>query len=153
MTASIVKNDQRVADNDIMSYGNYVGGKNLTGEEWIYALSPRALLDDSFASLALKRGLERGEITASQAPPGVVVGRVAVADSAMVAATATAAAAAMHHTCCAPYSSAASRANCGNAGTLQQLRPRPQEKHRHLAIGMISPVDFEDLPTQAAQAT
>jgi hypothetical protein len=28
--------------------------------------------------------------------------------------------------CRAPYSAAASRANCGNAGTLQQLRPRTQ---------------------------
>ena len=94
MTVSIVKSDQHVADNDIVSYGNYVGGKNLVGEEWIYALSPRALLDDSFASLALKRGLERGVINASDAPPGVVVGRVAVADNAMIAAAATAAAAA-----------------------------------------------------------
>jgi succinate-semialdehyde dehydrogenase/glutarate-semialdehyde dehydrogenase len=94
MTVGIVKSDQRVADNEIVSYGNYVGGKNIVGEEWIYALSPRALLDDSFASLALKRGLERGVINASDAPPSVIVGRVAVADNAMIAAAATAAAAA-----------------------------------------------------------
>ena len=94
MTLSIVKSDSRVADDDIVSYGNYIGGRNVVGDEWIYALSPRAVLDDSFASLALKRKLEQGDITPAEAPPGVVVGRVAVADNAMISAAMTAAAAA-----------------------------------------------------------
>jgi hypothetical protein len=48
----------------------------------------------------------------------------------------------LHHTCCAPYSSAASRANCGNAGALQQLRPRPQENRQHSALGCQTPVHY-----------
>ena len=94
MTLSIVKSDSRIADNDIVSYGNYIGGRSVVGDEWIYALSPRAVLDDAFASLALKRKLEQGDITLAEAPPGVVVGRVAVADDAMISAAMTAAAAA-----------------------------------------------------------
>ena len=93
MTLSIVKSDSRIADNDIVSYGNYIGGRSVVGDEWIYALSPRAVLDDAFASLALKRKLEQGDITLAEAPPGVVVGRVAVADDAMISAAMTAAAA------------------------------------------------------------
>ena len=60
-------------------------------DEWVLVLSPCALLDDSFASLALKRRLEHGDIVASDAPSGIVVGRVALADNAMIAAAAAAA--------------------------------------------------------------
>jgi succinate-semialdehyde dehydrogenase/glutarate-semialdehyde dehydrogenase len=92
MTQSIVKRDSRVAESDIVSYGNYIGGRNVAGDEWIYALSPRAVLDDAFTSLTLKRKLEQGDITAAEAPPGVVIGRVAVADDAAISAAMTAAA-------------------------------------------------------------
>jgi hypothetical protein len=46
----------------------------------------------------------------------------------------------LHHTCCAPYSSVASRANCGNTRKLQQLKPRPQEKRPHRALGRTTPI-------------
>ena len=74
MTLSIVKSESRVADNDIVSYGNYIGGRNVVGDEWICALSPR-VLDDAFASLALKRKLEQGDITpAGRCPASSSVG-------------------------------------------------------------------------------
>ncbi|WP_316525462.1 aldehyde dehydrogenase family protein [Kitasatospora brasiliensis] len=46
----------------------------------MYALSARTVLDDSFASLTLKRKLEAGSIPLDEVPEGVVVGRVAVAE-------------------------------------------------------------------------
>jgi len=53
----------------------------------------------------------------------------------------------LHHTCCAPYSSAASRANCGNAGPLQQLGPRTPENRRHRALRRRTPIQaFNDRP-------
>ena len=48
----------------------------------------------------------------------------------------------LHHTCCAPYSSTTSRANCGNAGTLQQLRPGPPENRRHSSLGYQPPAGY-----------
>ncbi|WP_440901954.1 aldehyde dehydrogenase family protein, partial [Actinosynnema sp.] len=51
----------------------------------MYALSARAVLDDSFASLTLKRKLESGKLQLADAPPDVVVGRVAVATGETVA--------------------------------------------------------------------
>ena len=47
---------------------------------WVYALSARAVLNDSFASLTLKRGLEAGRVSPADVPPGVLVGRVSVAE-------------------------------------------------------------------------
>lgn len=64
----------------VHSLSNYVDGEDVGGDRWVYTLSPRAVLDDSFATLKLKRRLERGEVALSEAPPGVVVGRVAMAD-------------------------------------------------------------------------
>jgi hypothetical protein len=58
----------------------------------------------------------------------------------------------LHNTCCAQYRLTNSRKTCTNAGDLQQFRTGPQENRRHRAIGMISPVDFEDRLTQTAQA-
>lgn len=48
--------------------------------QWVYVLSPHAVLDDSFASIRLKRKLESGGLSPAEAPEGVIVGRVAVAE-------------------------------------------------------------------------
>lgn len=69
----------------IPSLGSYVRGKDVESGQWVYALSARTVLDDSFASLTLKRKLEAGTIPLADVPPGVVVGRVAVAEKETVA--------------------------------------------------------------------
>ncbi|MFD1660495.1 aldehyde dehydrogenase family protein [Streptomyces caeni] len=56
-----------------------MGGKLLESGEWVYSLSADALLDDVFASLRLKRNLERGKVSPDDVA-GVVIGRVAKAD-------------------------------------------------------------------------
>lgn len=66
--------------NPIPSLGSFVRGKDTESGKWVYAISPRAVLDDSFASLRLKRRLESGAISLDEVPPGVVVGRVSLAD-------------------------------------------------------------------------
>lgn len=67
-------------DHRIPSLGSFVRGKDVESGKWVYALSPRAVLDDSFASLTLKRRLESGAVSPDDVPPGVVVGRVALAE-------------------------------------------------------------------------
>ncbi|MFE3325701.1 aldehyde dehydrogenase family protein [Streptomyces sp. NPDC059176] len=64
----------------IPSLSSYVRGKDVESGQWVYVLSARAVLDDSFASLSLKRKLESGTLSPADAPEGVVVGRVAVAE-------------------------------------------------------------------------
>ncbi|MEU7103900.1 aldehyde dehydrogenase [Streptomyces sp. NPDC046215] len=59
---------------------SYVRGKDVESGQWVYVLSARAVLDDSFASLSLKRKLESGRISPDEVPAGVIAGRVAVAD-------------------------------------------------------------------------
>ncbi|WP_425508422.1 aldehyde dehydrogenase family protein [Streptomyces roseirectus] len=65
------------------TYLSYVDGKNIPSTEWIYVLDAAALLDDAFASLTLKRKLERGRWPADRAAgstlPATIVGRVAKA--------------------------------------------------------------------------
>jgi acyl-CoA reductase-like NAD-dependent aldehyde dehydrogenase len=67
-------------DHRIPSLGSFVRGKDVDSSRWVYTLSSRAVLDDSFASLTLKRRLESGAISPDEVPPGVVVGRVALAE-------------------------------------------------------------------------
>ncbi|MFI5778084.1 aldehyde dehydrogenase family protein [Nocardia sp. NPDC051570] len=74
------------------TYGSYVGGEDIGGSSWVHVLSARAIFEDSFASLRLKRDLDRGAVALSSVPPGVVVGRVAVADETTAARALTAAA-------------------------------------------------------------
>lgn len=62
------------------SLRSFVRGKDVESDQWVYVLSPQAVLDDSFASLTLKRRLEAGKAAPADCPDGVVVGRVAVAD-------------------------------------------------------------------------
>lgn len=79
---------------EIYSYRSYVGGKDVDGKGWVHVLSTRALLDDAFASMSLKRALDRGDLDFSAAVPGVILGRVAVADTQSVEGALEAAAAA-----------------------------------------------------------
>lgn len=79
---------------EVLTYGSYVGGKDIHGDSWVHVLSARAIFEDSFASLRLKRDLDRGAVTLSSVEPGAVVGRVAIADEATAALALTSAAAA-----------------------------------------------------------
>ncbi len=65
---------------EVPSLGSFVRGKDVESGQWVYSLSTRAVLDDSFASLTLKRKLEAGRISLADVPAGVVIGRVAVAE-------------------------------------------------------------------------
>jgi hypothetical protein len=94
-----------------------------------YTLCGRArYLDDSFASLALKRRLERGDITASEAPAG----RVAVADNAMISAAVTAAAEWRSDTDLGSgrgLAVAGTRRNSGNADAIRPRRRGPRARN------------------------
>ena len=74
-----------VEGHQLPSLGSFVRGKDVESGSWVYALSARAVLDDSFASLTLKRGLEAGRVSPADVPPGVLVGRVSVAEKDMAA--------------------------------------------------------------------
>nr|WP_223279776.1 aldehyde dehydrogenase [Streptomyces sp. SDr-06] len=65
------------------SYGSYVAGRSVPGEEWVYVVDAAALLDDAFTSLTLKRKLEKGW-TPIGPLPDCVVARVAKASAATV---------------------------------------------------------------------
>lgn len=65
----------------IRTYRSYVGAKDLDGDGWVYVVSPRAVLDDAFTTLSTKRHLECGAMDPKDAPSGVVVARVALADA------------------------------------------------------------------------
>ncbi|WP_223283937.1 aldehyde dehydrogenase family protein [Streptomyces sp. FBKL.4005] len=68
----------------IPSLSSYVRGKDIESGRWVYVLSARAVLEDSFASLTLKRRLESGRVSPDEVPEGVIAGRVALADEATV---------------------------------------------------------------------
>lgn len=70
---------------EIQSYGSFVRGKDIDSAQWVYAFSARAVLDDAFATLTLKRKLESGRLPPAEAPAGLIVGRVAVADEETIA--------------------------------------------------------------------
>lgn len=75
----------------LRTYRSYIGGKDVDGDGWVYVVDARALLDDAFASLTLKRKLENGRIGTDNLPPSIVA-RVARADRSAVAAALDAAA-------------------------------------------------------------
>ncbi|WP_433520503.1 aldehyde dehydrogenase family protein [Nocardia pseudovaccinii] len=82
MTAGTIRSASSSVNGDgIITYGSYVGGKDVPSDQWVHVLGARAVLDDSFANLALKRKLDRGDTTLSEAATNAVVGRVAVADA------------------------------------------------------------------------
>ncbi|MET9254324.1 aldehyde dehydrogenase [Streptomyces sp. NPDC048182] len=68
----------------LREYRSYVNGECLDGGAWVYVVGAQALLDDAFASLTLKRKLERG-IEDPVRLPASIVGRVAKADRGTVA--------------------------------------------------------------------
>lgn len=61
-----------------LTYSSHVGGRDIDSGRYVYTVSTRAVLDDVFGSLTLKRRLEQGS---EEAPDGSVVGRCAVADA------------------------------------------------------------------------
>lgn len=81
----------------VITCGNYVDGKDVETGKWVHAMAPRALMDDSFSVLRLKRELDRGDLSledAERVQPGLVVGRVSLADDETIHAALSAAAAA-----------------------------------------------------------
>ena len=85
----------------LRTYYSYVDGKRIESSEWVYILSPDALLDDVFSSLRLKRNLERGKIPADKIPDSVI-GRVAKADRDTIEQALKAAAMAVPEWCAVP---------------------------------------------------
>ncbi|MGL5442192.1 MAG: aldehyde dehydrogenase family protein, partial [[Mycobacterium] stephanolepidis] len=60
----------------LLSFGSFVGGKEVASDSWYYVVDPRNVLDDSFAALSLKRRLDTGEQPYTPDLEGIV-GRVA----------------------------------------------------------------------------
>src|SRR3954469_1516051 len=75
------------------SYQSYIGGKDLPGIGWVYTVTARALLEDVFTAVKLKRTLEQDPLSTAREHP-YVVGRCAVAGPEQVDAAVAAAAAA-----------------------------------------------------------
>jgi acyl-CoA reductase-like NAD-dependent aldehyde dehydrogenase len=75
----------------LRTYHSFVGGQDISSGSWVYVVSGAALLTDAFASLSLKRRLERGQAPGTDLPPAIV-GRVGRADTAIVRAALRAAA-------------------------------------------------------------
>ena len=64
----------------LVSYGSYIGGREVAGNSWVCVADPRAMFDDSFATLTLKRSLDAGDQPYADGLPGIV-GRVAAGTS------------------------------------------------------------------------
>ena len=64
----------------LRSYRSYINGADADGGDWVYVVSARALLDDAFATLRVKRRLERDGWRGEDLPGGIVA-RVAKADA------------------------------------------------------------------------
>lgn len=79
----------------VITCGNYVGGKDVETDKWVHVMSPRVVMDDSFTVLRLKRELDRGDLSledVERMQPGLVVGRVSLADDETIQAALIAAA-------------------------------------------------------------
>ena len=64
----------------LVSYGSYIGGREVAGSNWVYVADPRVMLDDAFTTLTLKRNLDSGDQPYTDGLPGIV-GRVAAGTS------------------------------------------------------------------------
>ncbi|MGH4030308.1 aldehyde dehydrogenase family protein [Actinomycetota bacterium Odt1-20B] len=62
------------------TYGSYVRGGSVPGEQWVYVVDAAALLDDAYTPLTLKRKLDKGQIPREPLPASIV-GRVARAST------------------------------------------------------------------------
>ncbi|MFX4293292.1 aldehyde dehydrogenase family protein [Streptomyces bohaiensis] len=93
MTPTSTEEPTEASSSGITTYLSLVGGETVPGEEWVYVVDSDALLDNAFATLSLKRKLERGKVSAKNLPP-TIVGRVARADRATTERALAAAAAA-----------------------------------------------------------
>jgi acyl-CoA reductase-like NAD-dependent aldehyde dehydrogenase len=111
-----------------LTYVSHIGGRDIDSGRYVYTVSTRAILDDVFASLTLKRRLERGGPDA--ASPESVVGRCAVADAETTAAALEAAAAA------APLWAATPLATRMRLGRL--IRERIRANHEELVDVLVA---------------
>lgn len=66
-------------DGPVPTYPSYVGGREIESDSYVYTVTTSSVLADVFASLTLKRRLERGSADVREAAD-FVVGRCAVAD-------------------------------------------------------------------------
>src|SRR5690349_5128485 len=103
----------------VPTYPSWAGGREIDSGRYVYTVSTRALLDDVFAALTLKRRLEQGRGT----PTGAVVGRCAVADRETVLAALDGAAAAAKEWAAVPLTT---RMRLG-AGIRERLRTHHAE--------------------------
>ena len=63
-----------------LTYSSHIGGREIDSGRYVYTVSTRAVLDDVFASMSLKRRLEQGGDLPPGLPAGSVVGRCSLAD-------------------------------------------------------------------------
>ncbi|MEU7137877.1 aldehyde dehydrogenase [Nocardia sp. NPDC046473] len=104
MTTDALANAIESPSTKMYSYGSYIAGKNIESGQWVHVLAARPMLDDSFASLTLKRRLDSGELSLPDLDTDIVPGRVAVADAENISAALTHAAAAAREWRTAPIS-------------------------------------------------
>ncbi|MGK8520159.1 aldehyde dehydrogenase family protein [Nocardia asteroides] len=104
MTADALENAIVSPSQKTYSYGSYVAGKNVYSDQWVHVIEPRPMLDDSFASLSLKRRLDSGELSLPDVDTDIVVGRVSIASPETVAEALEQAAAAAREWRAAPLS-------------------------------------------------
>ncbi|GHG49109.1 aldehyde dehydrogenase family protein [Streptomyces griseocarneus] len=92
-TAAAAKDAEGERDSTFRSYPLYIGGKDVEGDDWVYTVSGRSLLEDVFTSVSLKRALEKDPDSEAAGHP-YVVGRCAIAGDAAIDLASEAAAAA-----------------------------------------------------------
>lgn len=109
------------------TYPSYVGGVDVDSGKYLYTVTTQAILTDVFASLTLKRRLEKGLEDATTAD---VVGRVSAADAETIDAATQAAAAA------APVWAAAPLATRMRLGRL--IRDRVRDRHAELVDVLVA---------------
>ncbi|WP_420824695.1 aldehyde dehydrogenase family protein [Streptomyces spiramenti] len=81
MTPTSTEGPAERPSSGISTYLSLVGGEAVPSDEWVYVIDSDSLLDNAFATLSLKRRLERGTVPATDLPPAIVA-RVARADRA-----------------------------------------------------------------------
>lgn len=106
----------------VRSYDNYIAGRDVGGVGWVYTVSARALLEDVFTAVSVKRTLEQNPESPAALHP-CVVGRCAVASGADIDAAVEAAAAAAREWANVPLKT---RLRLG-AMFLEQLRTHREE--------------------------